>query len=444
MFVTALKDLPSPSQARKQEFKALITALLLGVIPTPYKDEALLVISDLTTISQQVSINQGSDHQYIEKLNCQFKIGNFTIPSKSLFSCTITKDNRDYIKKQLQNRQLPGEYINSRKNKLDDDFLFASIGLDIFERDGVIAATCNKLRIATDAKDVYNMFYETVAFYRVINILKQKCRGQYFKSTTERYGLNKYFINNLDKDHDVESQSNGAPASKIRKITAGSNLLFNHAEEDSQAPLFPETQKNKETQSGSIIELEEEEEEEIPMLQIPSTVVPGSTSIPFGSSTGATNSTLATSNSSYDGSPIYPVSLTELLMAEEEDPGTHLGRLYEIHAKVVGMLPYKPFIIKPYKRTMKIAPFKLVLKSGENVLLIDLRVEEDLCGFFGICEVEEIYSDIRNVEKKVYKLLHDGKTRRIMVKRRVKHIESDDTMTFAYWTMESTLDKLLE
>ncbi|RLV96573.1 hypothetical protein JA1_000099 [Spathaspora sp. JA1] len=315
--------------------------------------------------------------------------------------------------------------------------MFGKIEFDIYEREGVISATCTKLELAIDANGVYQLFNDSLLFYRLLRLLQENIQDpEGLKKVWSKYNLTRYRIDD-DSIRNVESQLEG-PSSKKRRTKDGANLLYKSTGEDSQDELFPDTQIkdelfpdtqiNKDTEMSMIEEDEDEDEESI--FQTPNAKV--------RTSPTPTNS-IAHTNQHFN-----ITTLKDIIAEEGLDAETHLGKLYQVEAEFVGMIPFKPFIIKPYLRTMKITPFKLVVRSGKTTMFVDLRQEEDLCRFFGIREVEEIYPNMEKAQSDVLKLLRDNRTKKIVLQRIVKQIEVDNSMTLAYWTFNSTLESLLE
>ncbi|QRG39840.1 hypothetical protein FDK38_004298 [Candidozyma auris] len=97
--------------------------------------------------------------------------------------------------------------------------------------------------------------------------------------------------------------------------------------------------------------------------------------------------------------------------------------------------------VRPFKRTIKIQPFKLVLKGKDDkVVLAELHSESELNHFFGIEETEEIINKLDKVSTQLTQLKGS--------QVRIRLIKSFLNLSYgyrkAYWTCQTPLNELLE
>ncbi|CAK7892794.1 hypothetical protein CAAN1_01S11716 [[Candida] anglica] len=97
-----------------------------------------------------------------------------------------------------------------------------------------------------------------------------------------------------------------------------------------------------------------------------------------------------------------------------------------------------PFIVKPYGRTLKIAPFKLYLQEQEDGLVLEFNSEREICKFLGLIEIEQSLECLSNIEEYA-RILQE---KRIYVDIQRKKHELATGVTRSYWTCLTTLEDL--
>lgn len=94
--------------------------------------------------------------------------------------------------------------------------------------------------------------------------------------------------------------------------------------------------------------------------------------------------------------------------------------------------------VKPFRRTFKVAGFRLILVQAAAVVSVELHEEEDVCHFFGVDEVEELLENIDGCARALQNIC--GKQRTVRVAARA--IEFDSGYTMPYWGCDSTLKEM--
>lgn len=116
-------------------------------------------------------------------------------------------------------------------------------------------------------------------------------------------------------------------------------------------------------------------------------------------------------------------------------------RDFEICGYVVGIQPHEPFIIKPFNRTLKVAPFKLIVSeeidNPGTSLAIEFHHELEICTFLLVKEVEEIYSRLELVEAQFYRLIQGGTPIKFKIRR--KALQLQNNLLIPYWSCLSLL-----
>lgn len=111
------------------------------------------------------------------------------------------------------------------------------------------------------------------------------------------------------------------------------------------------------------------------------------------------------------------------------------GSRFRTHCAVV-LVPLDVFI-KPFMRTVKVRPVRMVLGTGESVAA-EIH-NEDVCTFFGVAEIEELINDISGHGARLRSL--EGKSVHVEVER--KSLVMVLGQHFPYWACRSTLAELL-
>ena len=71
-----------------------------------------------------------------------------------------------------------------------------------------------------------------------------------------------------------------------------------------------------------------------------------------------------------------------------------MGRLlvFVVDVTVLGMFPQAPFVIKPFNRTLKVAPLKLIVRDQSKQLELEFNTPKEICALVGCTEEEELYN----------------------------------------------------
>ncbi|RLV86462.1 hypothetical protein JA9_004608 [Meyerozyma sp. JA9] len=66
--------------------------------------------------------------------------------------------------------------------------------------------------------------------------------------------------------------------------------------------------------------------------------------------------------------------------------------VFSVEMTVLGMFPQGPFVIKPFNRTLKVAPLKLIVRDSTKQLELEFNTPREICALVGCTEVEELYN----------------------------------------------------
>lgn len=155
------------------------------------------------------------------------------------------------------------------------------------------------------------------------------------------------------------------------------------------------------------------------------------------------------SMSSYDQFLIEKISLAEALSIPVTSKDMKKEYQFEVEGFILGILPHESFIIKPFKRTLKVATFKLIITdelrenySINQTLCLEFNNDNDICRFFDIHEVEELIDKINYVNKSLQILISK---RSRLTKFRIKRAYANmgNNILRPYWTSMCTLNSLL-
>lgn len=66
--------------------------------------------------------------------------------------------------------------------------------------------------------------------------------------------------------------------------------------------------------------------------------------------------------------------------------------VFLVDVTVLGMFPQGPFVIKPFNRTLKVAPLKLIISDQTKQLELEFNTPKEICALVGCIEEEELYN----------------------------------------------------
>ncbi|KAK6460802.1 hypothetical protein DFJ63DRAFT_241973 [Scheffersomyces coipomensis] len=142
------------------------------------------------------------------------------------------------------------------------------------------------------------------------------------------------------------------------------------------------------------------------------------------------------------------VSMKALLDNDFLTNGYNKEKYYEVDVFIKGMMPIQPFIIKPYQRTVKLAPFKLVLEDvrSDRTMFVEFNQQSDILRFLNLNETEEIFHKMDEINKHICRILHkydDGKGEVRSIKLiKAMHKFNNNGFIYPYWTSATTIDDL--
>ncbi|CAG89227.1 DEHA2F11814p [Debaryomyces hansenii CBS767] len=219
------------------------------------------------------------------------------------------------------------------------------------------------------------------------------------------------------------SKLSNEPPSKVQKVPNGVSLAFHQHKsfDDTQKPITTSTQPY------------------------------GSDDVP----SSLCNNTQASQNldfktNSFDDFLVNKVTVDQLLKIPLNLADIKKGTTFEVDAYIKGILPFDRFVVKPFKRTLKVTPFKLILSdnlpnsalSATNTLVLEFNTEEEICHFLSMSEVEEMYDSIKEIEWAMDKLLSTtSNIRGLRIKRSLSTV--DKGFLRPYWTCSNNLNDLI-
>lgn len=115
------------------------------------------------------------------------------------------------------------------------------------------------------------------------------------------------------------------------------------------------------------------------------------------------------------------------------------NKIHDIEAQCQ-FVPDINMVVKPYKRTIKVSNFKLLLTASNDELVLEFNDEKDFCRFFKVEEIEEIHDKIPEITAALKQLQDsvDGVT--LQVQRRVVRFNK---FIRPYWTCMTDIDQLI-
>ncbi|KAG7194438.1 uncharacterized protein KQ657_004651 [Scheffersomyces spartinae] len=77
--------------------------------------------------------------------------------------------------------------------------------------------------------------------------------------------------------------------------------------------------------------------------------------------------------------------------------------VYNVEAFIIGLLPDIPFVVKPYGRTVKLAPFKLVIRDveGPAIIMVEFRTSQEIQRFLSLPEPEDSLCHLTAINQKM-------------------------------------------
>lgn len=111
------------------------------------------------------------------------------------------------------------------------------------------------------------------------------------------------------------------------------------------------------------------------------------------------------------------------------------------NAVVAGIEPHPEFVfVKPFGRTLKISPIRFLLQESQKYISVEASVEEDLCQFFGIPEVEVAIHHVYDFVTALKMVA--GRKLEISLEKRTRILASGHE--HPYWGISSSLRSLYE
>lgn len=117
------------------------------------------------------------------------------------------------------------------------------------------------------------------------------------------------------------------------------------------------------------------------------------------------------------------------------------NRTYRTSARLAHPHDVSSIVVKPYQRTLKVAPFSLDVVDGGVDLTLELHTDTDLCRFLGVGEVEELYDQLGTITSHLKELSEYSGPLDMAVTRRLMPLHGGHHR--AYWTCITPLKELI-
>lgn len=443
MVVNCLGNLPTPQEVgRSSNIVADLPVYILGVHKSHKWDQSksgVLVFTDFTDIQNTVIDDPAYPLSTIPK--DYFEDSERPLAKAKLYSISVKSSDFDKLVTRIR------PYIPSNINfdvgykensKIDMLGVFCRLKFRVSTMDGRIGGFFNTISLMNNENKSMIFDDKFPLFVNLVKRIKDQCSKTFYAQLNNKWDLDilikgpKRVIAN---EKEIVSQNMEPPA---KRHLGGTNLLFQQYNPlESQRPA-----------SQVASQYPSQYPTHKPSLQRPATQLPATQvqERPVANSTQITSSYSSEESQlkilpNFDECLINKVSIEELLQLPADESVIKQNKLFDIDGYIKGLLPYKPFIIKPFGRTLKVAQFKLILYNKRN-LAIEFHNESEICAFLGITEVEEIISNLSSIEDKFYRLVQNPNKllQGIKVKRKFRQLGN---YKIAYWTSTSTLDDII-
>lgn len=476
MVVNCLANLPTAQETSR--FSNIVVDLpvyILGVHKSHKWDQTksgVLVFTDFTDIKNTVIDDPAYPLSTIPK--DYFEDSEHPLSRTKLYSISVKANDFDKLVTRIK------PYIPSNINfdvgykensKIDMLGVFCRLKFKVSTMDGRIGGFFNHITLMNNENKQLIFEDKFPLFVNLVKRIMDQCSKTFYAQLKNKWDLDLLVKTSVKRvianENEVMSQNMEPPT---KKHLGGTNLLFQQYDPlESQRPASQQVASQYPTHSTNISQFPSQYPSQYPaqqhrnippIKQKPSLQRPATqqratqltqnptTERPLTNSTQITSSYSSEEPSqlkilaSFDECLINKVSIEELLELPMDESIIKKNKLFEIEGFVKGLIPYKPFIIKPFGRTLKVVQFKLILHNKQN-LVLEFQNEQEICEFLGISEVEEIINNLSTIEDKFYRLIHNPNQclRGIKVKCKVRQLGN---FKIAYWTCSSTLDDMIE
>lgn len=269
--------------------------------------------------------------------------------------------------------------------------------------------------------------------------------------------IQRFKLNVDDKIYDMANKYYKFDNHEIKREFTGSQLLFRNVQEDSQASLFPATQFEDSLKFGPDRESDKESAAEVGENKLSS----NQNLLEFHQEPALENclvkdksitqesqlKLLPQTNSSNPQGNLPPIdelikqsTIESLLKMDITEQTLNINQIYQISGCLIGFIPNKPFIIKPFNRTVKFGKFKLIFLSQSYQIPLEFNLENEICKFLKLNEVEEIFNHFDSIDSKFNSLFVKHKI--ISIQTKLSKIKLNNRI-YLYWTCLNDIDELL-
>lgn len=423
----SISSLPSTEKIASNEplkFKITLPVYCLSLFKSPtWKLNApgILYVTDFTT-NENTTVHKNVLPQNVD---INFFI-NKHVKSDKVLSIGVPAHLMDKVSREL-----------SRTNLAMQDYNFSAPDNCQFEQEGAFARVVFILKLYRGAiegslialvtldKDNIPIFYEEdPRLDKLVSRYIEYSSPTIMNNIAPHFPIESFKSASNKRSSEEESKApflSNLPPSKVQKVPNGINLAFHqHTNfDDSQRPITSTQQYSS---------------DDVPPSSFHSTqVTQGSGFVP----------------ASFDDFLVNRVTVDQVLKLPMTPEEIKKGTVFEVDAYMKGMIPYDTFIVKPFRRTLKVTPFKLVLSdnlpnsalSAVNSLVLEFNTEQEICNFLLVGEIEEVYDRIVHIETMVQKLISSTSiVKNLKIKRTVTLV---DKFLRPYWTCSNTLNDLI-
>lgn len=117
-----------------------------------------------------------------------------------------------------------------------------------------------------------------------------------------------------------------------------------------------------------------------------------------------------------------------------------VGTIFETNCQIHSVRPPpRQIFIRPFRRTLKIAPIVIYLTQGTDLVKVELHTEEEKCKFLGLEETEEAIGKIDELSTRLGRL--PGARAKLRLEKRSMTL--DFGYERSYWSTSTSLDRML-
>lgn len=419
---------------------------------------AFLVFTDFTPVphsaighnllSSRIPIDYPLENEYVPL--DKFRLFSSSVPAFKCFS--VIKEFRSF------KNPITNDFLDEDTCKLEGRGIFINLSMTLKTYQGKIESNFNSLTLLSDENidDLYpvssprrrilinllknfkftakrDIFYEACKVLSIdsiigldikpdISTLRQRSaedsieRDNRQRVQKRSNGTNLLFQQHTSSEESVQREE-PEPPQKVQKRPHGMNLLFQQhiSNDDTQRPISLQSQTQNTSQSDFTRSLQR-------------------------------NSQVNANLEEFDQFLVNKIDISQLISMAPKWEDLKKARVFEVDLYVKGVLPMHPFIVKPFKRTLKVAPFKLVVNDDTcgSEIFLEFQTTQEICDFLGVAEEEQILQEYDYISAMFEKIIQNP----LKLFTGVKIQSSFDTirpnLVRPYWTCTTSMQEMLK